>query len=207
MVVAHGQMAPTQLEKAMTAFYDRQYDLLLSTNIIESGLDIPTANTMIIHRAEMFGLAQLYQLRGRIGRSKLRGYAYLTLPPERKLSPTVAEAARGDADPRSARRRLHARQPRSRYPRRRQSPGRRAVGPYPRGRHRALSADAGGCGGRGPRPGPDGAGRRLDAADQPRHAGADPGILCRRSAGAPRALPAHRHAAGPAARSTPSPPR
>jgi transcription-repair coupling factor (superfamily II helicase) len=88
MVAAHGQMAPTQLEKAMTAFYDRQYDLLLSTNIIESGLDIPTANTMIVHRAEMFGLAQLYQLRGRIGRSKLRGYAYLTLPPDRKLSPT-----------------------------------------------------------------------------------------------------------------------
>jgi len=89
MVVAHGQMAPTRLEKAMTAFYDKQYDLLLSTNIIESGLDIPTANTMIIHRSEMFGLAQLYQLRGRIGRSKLRGYAYLTLPPDRKLSPTA----------------------------------------------------------------------------------------------------------------------
>ncbi len=89
MVTAHGQMAPTQLEKAMTAFYDRQYDLLLSTNIIESGLDIPTANTMIVHRSEMFGLAQLYQLRGRIGRSKLRGYAYLTLPPDRKLSPTA----------------------------------------------------------------------------------------------------------------------
>jgi transcription-repair coupling factor (superfamily II helicase) len=89
MVVAHGQMAPTQLEKAMTAFYDKQYDLLLSTNIIESGLDIPTANTMIIHRSEMFGLAQLYQLRGRIGRSKLRGYAYLTLPPDRKLSATA----------------------------------------------------------------------------------------------------------------------
>ncbi len=89
MVMAHGQMPPTQLEKAMTAFYDRRYDLLLSTNIVESGLDIPTANTMIVHRAEMFGLAQLYQLRGRIGRSKLRGYAYLTLPPERKLSPTA----------------------------------------------------------------------------------------------------------------------
>ena len=89
MVAAHGQMPATQLEKAMTAFYDRQYDLLLSTNIIESGLDIPTANTMIVHRAEMFGLAQLYQLRGRIGRSKLRGYAYLTLPPDRKLSPAA----------------------------------------------------------------------------------------------------------------------
>ncbi|MEA2781890.1 MAG: hypothetical protein QOK29_3434 [Rhodospirillaceae bacterium] len=89
MVVAHGQMPPTQLEKAMTAFYDRQYDLLLSTNIIESGLDIPTANTMIVHRSEMFGLAQLYQLRGRIGRAKLRGYAYLSLPPDRKLSATA----------------------------------------------------------------------------------------------------------------------
>jgi transcription-repair coupling factor (superfamily II helicase) len=81
-------MAPTQLEKAMTAFYDRQYDLLLSTNIVESGIDIPSANTMVIHRAEMFGLAQLYQLRGRIGRAKTRGYAYLTLPPNRVLSET-----------------------------------------------------------------------------------------------------------------------
>ena len=89
LVVAHGRMAPTQLEKAMTAFYDRQYDLLLSTNIVESGIDIPTANTLVIHRAEMFGLAQLYQLRGRIGRSKLRGYAYLTLPPNRVLSDTA----------------------------------------------------------------------------------------------------------------------
>jgi transcription-repair coupling factor (superfamily II helicase) len=90
-VIAHGRMSPTQLEKAMTAFYDRQYDLLLSTNIIESGLDIPTANTMVIHRADMFGLAQLYQLRGRIGRSKQRGYAYLTLPPGRVLTGSAAK--------------------------------------------------------------------------------------------------------------------
>src|SRR5205823_11554772 len=87
--VVHGRMAPSELEDVMTAFDERAFDLLLSTNIIESGLDIPTANTMIIHRSEMFGLAQLYQLRGRIGRSKLRGYAYLTLPPDRKLSPTA----------------------------------------------------------------------------------------------------------------------
>ncbi|MEX1205468.1 MAG: transcription-repair coupling factor [Dongiaceae bacterium] len=85
-VIAHGRMAARDLEKAMTAFYDRAYDLLLSTSIIESGLDIPTVNTMIVHRAEMFGLSQLYQLRGRIGRAKLRGYAYLTLPPGRLLS-------------------------------------------------------------------------------------------------------------------------
>ncbi len=75
----------------MAAFDDGSYDLLLSTNIIESGLDIPTANTMIIHRADMFGLAQLYQLRGRIGRSKLRGYAYLTLPPEARLLTATAQ--------------------------------------------------------------------------------------------------------------------
>jgi transcription-repair coupling factor (superfamily II helicase) len=88
-VVAHGQMAPTQLEAAMTAFYDRQYDMLLSTSIVESGLDIPTANTIVIHRAEMFGLSQLYQLRGRVGRAKQRGYAYLTLPPGKVLMGTA----------------------------------------------------------------------------------------------------------------------
>jgi transcription-repair coupling factor (superfamily II helicase) len=70
----------------MTAFYDRQYDCLLSTNIIESGLDIPNANTLVIHRADMFGLSQLYQLRGRVGRGKLRGYAYLTTPPGKSLT-------------------------------------------------------------------------------------------------------------------------
>jgi len=89
VVVAHGRMAPSELEKAMTAFYDHQYDVLLSTHIIESGLDIPSANTIVVHRADMFGLAQLYQLRGRIGRSKVRGYAYLTLPPGRLLSPAA----------------------------------------------------------------------------------------------------------------------
>jgi transcription-repair coupling factor (superfamily II helicase) len=87
--VAHGRMAPSELEDVMTAFDERAFDLLLSTNIIESGLDIPSANTMVVHRADMFGLAQLYQLRGRIGRSKLRGYAYLTLPEKKKLAPTA----------------------------------------------------------------------------------------------------------------------
>ena len=82
-------MAPTELENVMTAFDERAYDLLLSTNIIESGLDIPTANTLIVHRADMFGLAQLYQLRGRVGRGKLRAYCYLTLPEKKKLAPTA----------------------------------------------------------------------------------------------------------------------
>jgi transcription-repair coupling factor (superfamily II helicase) len=83
---AHGQIGAAQLEETMTAFYDGKIDVLLSTNIVESGLDIPTANTLIVHRADMFGLSQLYQLRGRIGRSKQRAYAYLTTPPDRKLT-------------------------------------------------------------------------------------------------------------------------
>ncbi|NOZ41685.1 MAG: transcription-repair coupling factor, partial [Alphaproteobacteria bacterium] len=83
-IIAHGQMAPSQIEDIMNAFYDGKYEVLISTSIIESGLDIPTANTMIIHRADMFGLSQLYQLRGRVGRSKVRAYAYLTLPPKRQ---------------------------------------------------------------------------------------------------------------------------
>lgn len=87
--VAHGQMSPTVLEEVMTAFYERNIDVLISTNIVESGLDIPTANTMIVQRADMFGLSQLYQIRGRIGRSKARAYAYLTTPPDRKLTDTA----------------------------------------------------------------------------------------------------------------------
>lgn len=86
-VVAHGQMPPTELEDIMTAFYEGQYDVLLSTTIVESGLDIPRANTLIIHRADRFGLAQLYQLRGRVGRSKLRAYAYLTTPRDQVMTP------------------------------------------------------------------------------------------------------------------------
>ncbi|MCO5065624.1 MAG: transcription-repair coupling factor [Rhizobiaceae bacterium] len=89
VAVAHGQMAAGELEDIMNAFYDGQYDVLLSTTIVESGLDIPTANTLIVHRADMFGLAQLYQLRGRVGRSKLRAYALFTLPANRKLTDTA----------------------------------------------------------------------------------------------------------------------
>ena len=85
-VTAHGQMAAGQVEERMSAFYDRNYDVLLSTTIIESGLDIPSANTLIVHRADRFGLAQLYQLRGRVGRSKTRAYAYLTTAPDRQMT-------------------------------------------------------------------------------------------------------------------------
>jgi len=83
----HGQMAMTELEEKIEAFYDGKYDILLSTNIVESGLDIPTANTLIVWRADMFGLAQLYQLRGRVGRSKTRAYALFTIPANRQITP------------------------------------------------------------------------------------------------------------------------
>nr|WP_237219917.1 transcription-repair coupling factor [Sphingomonas arenae] len=88
-IVAHGQLAPTEVEERMSAFYDRKYDVLLSTTIVESGLDIPSANTLIVHRADRFGLAQMYQLRGRVGRSKTRAYAYLTTPPDRQITETA----------------------------------------------------------------------------------------------------------------------
>jgi transcription-repair coupling factor (superfamily II helicase) len=86
VAVAHGQMPPTAIEDIISAFYDGKYDILLSTTIVESGLDIPNANTLIVHRADMFGLAQLYQLRGRVGRSKLRAYALFTLPAQQKIT-------------------------------------------------------------------------------------------------------------------------
>ncbi len=88
-IAAHGQMSATELEDRMNAFYDGQYGILLATNIIESGIDIPSANTMIVHRADMFGLAQLYQIRGRIGRSKQRAYAYLTYQADALLGDTA----------------------------------------------------------------------------------------------------------------------
>ena len=87
VAVAHGQMPSSVLEDVMSAFYDGKFDVLLSTSIVESGLDIPTANTLIVHRADMFGLSQVYQLRGRVGRAKLRAYALLTLPAARKITP------------------------------------------------------------------------------------------------------------------------
>jgi transcription-repair coupling factor (superfamily II helicase) len=86
VAVAHGQMPATVLEDIMAAFYDGKYDVLLSTTIIESGLDIPAANTLIVHRAEMFGLSQLYQLRGRVGRSKTRAYSLFTLPANKRIT-------------------------------------------------------------------------------------------------------------------------
>ncbi len=84
---ATGQMTPTELEDVMTAFYEGNFDILLSTPIVESGLDVPNANTLIVHRADIFGLSQLYQIRGRVGRSKTRAYAYITTQPGKVLTP------------------------------------------------------------------------------------------------------------------------
>ena len=86
-VIAHGQLAAGDLDDRMNQFYDGKYDVLLATTIVESGLDIPTVNTMIIHRGDMFGLSQLYQIRGRVGRSKTRAYCYLTTKPRSPLTP------------------------------------------------------------------------------------------------------------------------
>ena len=86
LIVAHGQSSESELERAMIGFVDREYDVLLSTTIIENGLDIPNVNTIIINHAERYGLAQLYQLRGRVGRSDRHAYAYLLIPPEDSLS-------------------------------------------------------------------------------------------------------------------------
>jgi transcription-repair coupling factor (superfamily II helicase) len=93
-LVAHGQMAAGDLDDRMNAFYDGKFDVLLATTIVESGLDIPTANTMIVHRADMFGLSQLYQIRGRVGRSKARAYCYLTTKPRLPLTPQATKRLR-----------------------------------------------------------------------------------------------------------------
>jgi transcription-repair coupling factor (superfamily II helicase) len=99
-VAAHGQMSATEVEERMSAFYEKKYEVLLSTTIVESGLDIPSANTIVIHRADRFGLAQLYQLRGRVGRSKLRAYAYLTTAKDTQLSEVAEKRLKvlGDLD-------------------------------------------------------------------------------------------------------------
>ncbi len=86
VIVGHGQMAETELERVMLAFMNHEYDVLVATTIIENGLDIPLANTMLINRADRHGLSELYQLRGRVGRSSRRAYAYLLIPPEQQLT-------------------------------------------------------------------------------------------------------------------------
>lgn len=94
VIVAHGQLAAGDLDQRVNDFYDGKADILLATTIVESGLDIPTANTLIVHRADMFGLAQLYQIRGRVGRAKLRAFAYLTTKARAVLNPVAEKRLR-----------------------------------------------------------------------------------------------------------------
>jgi transcription-repair coupling factor (superfamily II helicase) len=89
IAVAHGQMSEDALEQVMVGFWEKRYDVLVCTTIVESGLDIPNANTLIVERSDMFGLSQLHQLRGRVGRARERGYAYFLYPPERPLTETA----------------------------------------------------------------------------------------------------------------------
>jgi transcription-repair coupling factor (superfamily II helicase) len=89
IVIGHGQMGEDELERAMLGFVGRKFDILLATTIVENGLDIPNANTIVINRADRYGLAQLYQLRGRVGRSDRAAYAYLLIPPQESLSPVA----------------------------------------------------------------------------------------------------------------------
>ena len=127
VVVAHGQMGEGQLEKVMLAFARGEFDVLVCTTIIESGLDIPNANTIVIDRADALGLAQLYQLRGRVGRSSRRAYAYLLYRKRGQLSRHRPKAAAGDLQRVGAGCRLPDRAVRPRDPWRRQHPGRRAA--------------------------------------------------------------------------------
>ena len=187
-VVAHGQMAASELEDKIGAFYDGKYDILLSTSIVESGLDIPRANTLIVHRADMFGLAQLYQLRGRVGRAKARAYAIFTTPAKKPITPQAEKRLAVLQSLDTLGRRLPARQPRPRPARGRQSARRGAVGPHQGGRLRALPADgAGGDRAAEERRGRAGAGPVV-AVDLARRAGDDPRKLHSRPDDPPRAL-------------------
>ena len=190
----------------MSAFYDGKYDVLLSTTIIESGLDIPTANTLIVHRADRFGLAQLYQLRGRVGRAKLRAYALFTLPAQHKITPQAErrlkvlqsldtlgagfQLASHDLDIRGAGNLLGEEQ----------SGHIKEVGfeLYQQMLEEAVMSLKAGIADAGRRP--------LVAADHHRHAGADSGGLRRRPVGAARALPAAGRDRGRARDRSPSPP-
>ena len=150
--IGHGQMNDEALEKVMVDFVAHKYDVLLATTIIENGLDIPNANTIIVNRADRYGLAQLYQLRGRVGRSDRRAYAYLLVPPDEALSPVAKKrlAAIREFSDLGSGFRVAAHGPRD--PRRRQPARRRAERPDRRGRvrhlHEAPRADDPGAQGR-----------------------------------------------------------
>src|SRR4029078_2741266 len=208
--VGHGQMRERDLERLMVDFYHRRFNLLVCTTIIESGSDVPTANTIMIDRADRLGLAQLHQLRGRVGRSHHQGYAYLGAPPmrafvgggveglRRAADASVVgrrrEAARGDRVARGARLRVHARDARSRDSRRRRAAWRGAKRPDSGDRLHALQralVARGCCAARGPRARSRGS-VHARTGDRDRRPRADSRGLHHRRAHAPRALQANR---------------
>ena len=146
LLVAHGQMHERALEKVMMSFLAGDADVLVTTSIIESGIDIPTANTLVVERADMLGLAQLYQIRGRIGRSDAYAYAYLLYPSEELLTSDAAARLATLQRPHGAGRRLQDRHARPRDPRRRQPAGRRAERARRGDRLRDVRAAPGGGG-------------------------------------------------------------
>ena len=142
IAIGHGQMNEKEMEQVMLDFIDYKYDVLVATTIIENGIDIPRANTIIINRADNYGLSQLYQLRGRVGRSNRRAYAYLLIPSELELTPIARRRLVGD--PRIFRSRcgISARGARSRTSRRGKHSRRPAIGPSRRARVRSLHKNA-----------------------------------------------------------------
>ena len=140
--IAHGQMHERDLERVMRDFYQQRFNVLLCSTIIETGIDVPTANTIIIHRADKFGLAQLHQLRGRVGRSHHQAYAYLMVPDEGGADKERREAARSDPEPGGTRQRLLPRDARPRDPRRRRGARREPERQHAGGRVRPVHADA-----------------------------------------------------------------
>ncbi len=193
VIVGHGQMGEAELERVMLAFMNHEYDVLVATTIIENGLDIPLANTILINRADRHGLSELYQLRGRVGRSNRRAYSYLLIPAEQELDrdrPPPARRLEGIFRPR---RRLQDRRPRPRTPRRRQHARRRAKRPHRGHRLRDVYLDA-------RRSGQQAQGRRPPGAHhhpaQPRHQPARRRELYPRRKPAPAHLQEDRRRAG-----------
>ena len=137
---ATGRWTRTQLEQQMVRFWDREADVLVCTTIIESGLDVPNANTLVVDRADRLGLAQLYQLRGRVGRSAERAFAYFFFPPQRELTEEAHERLATIAQHRRSGRGFQHRHAGPRDPRRRQPARRRAARPHRRGRVRHVRA-------------------------------------------------------------------
>ena len=141
VAIAHGQMDEGTLEQVVLAFWEGEYDVLVCTTIIESGIDMPTVNTLVVDRADLLGLGQMHQLRGRVGRSGQRAYAYLFVPQDRVLSRGGLRAAEDDRRGDRARVRLQDRHARPRDPRRRQPARHRAVRAHRGGRLRPLLPD------------------------------------------------------------------